>query len=319
MRQLILLLVISILLTSCTEQIVPPLRIGTNIWPGYEPFYVTRHKYTESMEHIKLIEYRNASQVLNGIINNSIDVAAVTLDEAVKIKALGFDIEVVWVVDYSNGADALLAKPEITSSQELIGKRIGAETSALGLYVLSRYLELNNLKLSDITLVNLEANRHVQAYLSNEIDAVFTFEPSVSKLAEAGAIKLFDSTQIPGEIVDVLIINKKTITAQKHALLNQFLSLNNQTVKHIIDNITPYISSLNQRLNLSDTQLVDTFSKLILLDETQVLEWMKDTKTQQRLIDSYNETLLSLGKIEKKCQCASLINMSYVERVINEG
>lgn len=319
MRQLILLLVISILLTSCTEQIVPPLRIGTNIWPGYEPFYVTRHKYTESMEHIKLIEYRNASQVLNGIINNSIDVAAVTLDEAVKIKALGFDIEVVWVVDYSNGADALLTKPEITNSQELIGKRIGAETSALGLYVLSRYLELNNLKLSDITLVNLEANRHVQAYLSNEIDAVFTFEPSVSKLTEAGAIKLFDSTQIPGEIVDVLIINKKTITAQKHALLHQFLSLNNQTVKHIIDNITPYISSLNQRLNLSDTQLVDTFSKLILLDETHVLEWMKDTKTQQRLIDSYNETLLSLGKIEKKCQCASLINMSYVERVINEG
>ncbi|MDE3272311.1 ABC transporter substrate-binding protein [Pseudoalteromonas sp. G4] len=319
MRRLTLLLFTFIFLTSCQEQNIPTLRIGTNIWPGYEPFYITRQKYPNVMKHIKLIEYRNASQVLNGIINESIDVAAVTLDEAVKIKALGFDIEVIWVIDYSNGADTLMAKPNITHAQDLKGKRVGAEMSALGLYFLSRYLELNSLSIDDITLINLEANRHVQAYKNNEIDAVFTFDPSSSKLIDAGAIQLFDSSQIPGEIVDVLITNKKTLSANKKSHLLSFLKMNNQTVKHIVGDITPYINSLNQRLNLSEQQLKDTFNKITLLYDQAVIDWLENTEKQALLIKSYDKVLLEQGKIDKLCQCNNLINPNIAKQVFNEN
>lgn len=319
MRQLVLLFFIIFFLPSCHEQNTEILRIGTNIWPGYEPFYITRQKYPDEMKHIKLIEYRNASQVLNGIIHESIDVAAVTLDEAVKIKALGFDVEVIWVVDYSNGADALMAKPTITNAKDLIGKRVGAEMSALGVYFLSRYQELNTLSIDDIELVNLEANRHVQAYKNNEIDAVFTFEPNSSKLQETGANKLFDSSQIPGEIVDVLIINKKTITAEKQTYLRSFLRLNNLTVKQIVGNITPYINSLNQRLHLSEQQLLNTFSSITLLYDQEVIDWLENTDQHQNLIKKFNDVLLAQKKIDKPCHCKKLINANFAKQVFNEN
>ncbi|WP_105172143.1 ABC transporter substrate-binding protein [Pseudoalteromonas sp. T1lg24] len=319
MKRLALIFSLCVFLVSCHEQNTQILRIGTNIWLGYEPFYITRHKHPDLMKHIKLIEYRNASQVLNGIINNSIDVAAVTLDEAVKIKALGFNIEVIWIVDYSNGADTLIAKPNITNVNQLRGKRIGAETSALGLYFLSRFLELNNLTINDIDIVNLEANRHVQAYQNNQIDAVFTYEPSSSKLLELGANKLFDSSQIPGEIVDVLVLNKSTISKEKKRYLNSFLTLNDRTVMHISKDIMPYVNSLNQRLHLSETQLIQGYSGISLLYGQDVTDWLEDKDKHQQLISSYNSVLLTQGKIDKPCHCRTLINPDYAKQVFNEN
>jgi NitT/TauT family transport system substrate-binding protein len=73
-------------------------------------------------------------------------------------------------------------------------------------YVLSRALTLNGLKISDVKVVRLEVNEHVAAFRRDEVDAAVTLEPVRSELLVSGASLLFDSTAIPGEIVDVLVV-----------------------------------------------------------------------------------------------------------------
>jgi len=313
----VLLFTICLFLISCTEHVQAPLRIGTNIWPGYEPLYVTQKKSSEFLNKIKFIEYRNASQVLNGIINDSIDVAAVTLDEAVKIKALGYDIQVIWVIDESYGADALISMNSETI-EALKGKKIGVETSALGAYFLRRFLEKKQFEKNDFDIVNLEVNRHLDAIKQGTVDAVLTFDPVKSKLLEAGATNLFDSTKIPGEIIDVLIVSRANFSTQQQVTLSQFLKAHARTVTAINSNIKPYYHSLNNRLNLSETQFFDSFSQIKLFELGRVEQWLTQAEQQQQLIKRYSDVLLEEQTITQACDCEHLVSTHILELVKNE-
>jgi NitT/TauT family transport system substrate-binding protein len=313
----VLLFTICVFLTSCTEQVQAPLRIGTNTWPGYEPLYVTQKKSAEFQKQIKFVEYRNASQVLNGMINNSIDVAAVTLDEAVKIKALGYDIQVVWIIDESYGADALMSINSRTID-ELKGKKIGVETSALGAYFLKRFLEKNQLSKSEFEIVNLEVNRHFESVTQGKVDAVLTFDPVKSKLLEVGGNNLFDSKQIPGEIIDVLIVNKRYFSQEQKAVLRAFLKESTNTVSAINQNITPYYHSLNSRLKLSEQQFFETYKQIKLFELSHVKQWFSELEKQEKLVRRYSDVLFEEHIISKSCDCKGIISTELLDMVKNE-
>ena len=52
----------------------------------------------------------------------------------------------------------------------------------------------------------------VAAYGTADVTAVVTWNPLVSEiLAMPGAGKVFDSSQIPGEIIDIMMVNTETL------------------------------------------------------------------------------------------------------------
>ena len=194
------------LIASCNPRSDPALRIGTNVWPGYEPLYLARElKYFDDST-IRLVEYFSASQVIRAFRNGAIDAAALTLDEVLLLQQHDVEAKIVLVMDVSHGGDAIIAQSRYRSLKELKGKRIGVEDTALGAYVLIRALDQAGIKRKDIKKVSLEVDQHERAFLDRRVDAVVTFEPVRTKLLAAGGRKLFDSSQIPGEIVDVLVV-----------------------------------------------------------------------------------------------------------------
>lgn len=271
-----------LLLASCNEPVTQPLRLGTNLWPGYEPLYMAREKGYLDNNKIHLIEYTSASQVLSAFQNGLVDAAAVTLDEAIKLIDMGEQLKILLVTDISNGADALLGQPQINSISQINGKRVGFEHTALGAYFISRIIELNKINKNDITLVPLEVNQHERAFKNKEIDAVITFEPVRSKLLAIGAHVLFDSSQIPDEIVDVIVIREN-----KQAVFNNQIShLKSawfRTLIYIKNKPRESASILSLRLKLDLEQTIHIYKTLQLADQ------------------QYNQILLS-GKPEPALQ-----------------
>jgi NitT/TauT family transport system substrate-binding protein len=206
-----LIFIIFLALTACSEQPNVPLRMGTNVWPGYEPLYLARELGYFSEDTVKLVEYPSASEVIRAFRNNTIEAAALTMDEVLLLAQDNLHPKVIVIADISEGADAILSKPEIKKFSDLKGKRIGVERSALGAYVLNRALTIHGLGESEIKVVDVEVNEHEKAYLQNMVDAVVTFEPVRSKLLQAGATLLFDSREIPGEIIDVLVVKEENL------------------------------------------------------------------------------------------------------------
>ena len=205
MRLFIAFMAILFLISGCEDSENRVFKIATNTWPGYEPLYLAKEKKLFG-KNIDVIVYSSATIVLNKFRNKEIDAAALTLDEAILLNDQGYKPVIIAVMDFSNGADSLIAKSDIKSLRDLKEKSIGVENSALGSYMLSRVLEKANLTYKDIILVPLEVDRHEEAFKENIVDAVITFEPVRSSLINAGGVEIFNSKDIPGEIVDVLVV-----------------------------------------------------------------------------------------------------------------
>ena len=215
-------LLLSLSGASCSRQEPEPLRVGSVIWPGYEPFYVARQMGWLDAKQVHLMEYTATSEIMRAFGNGALDAGMMTLDEALLLAQDVPDIRLVLATDVSSGADVIMAKPEITSLKELKGHRVGAETSALGAYVLMRALQLSDMTPRDVEIVPLDPTEHVAAFTQGHVDAVVTYEPDRTKLRNAGARQIFDSTQIPGEIVDVVVVR------------DSYLQAHPDTVKHLV-------------------------------------------------------------------------------------
>ncbi len=197
---------LALMTAGCTPQPPPPLRVGTNVWPGYEPLYLARDLGYFEGGPVHLVEYASATDVIRAFRNHAIEAAAITLDEALLLVDSGQQPRVVLVMDVSNGADVILGRAGMQRLEDIKGRRIGVEHGALGAYVLTRALTLAGMTLDEVRVVPLPVFAHEQAFLKHEIDAVVTFDPVRTRLLHQGAATLFDSSQIPGEVVDVLVV-----------------------------------------------------------------------------------------------------------------
>jgi len=209
-------LVLIFFLTACEPTPEPPLRIGTNTWPGYEPLYLARSLGYYDNSRIHLVELNSASEVIHSLRSGTLEGATLTLDEALTIQADDFDLKIILVMDFSNGGDVLLVKPEIDTLVTLKGKRIAVEYTAVGAILLDAALASVDLTVSDIEVIACSLDHHIGCYHSN--DAVITFEPVKTQLLNQGAKQLFDSSKIPGQIVDVLVVHTETTKTHTNTL-----------------------------------------------------------------------------------------------------
>lgn len=194
------------------------LRVGTTLWPGYEPLYLAEEIKAFETNNIRMIHYPSTSSVLRAFKHKVLEAAALTLDEVVFLSESNIPVDIILVLDISEGADVIIGRPELKGMQGLIGTTVAVESTAVGAYVLSRALEVHNIDISQISLVNVEKNGHKVAYEQRLADAVVTFEPVRTQLLNQGAIELFTSAEIPGEIVDVLVVHKGVLNSHEDAL-----------------------------------------------------------------------------------------------------
>jgi len=212
-RLLALLAAAALMLTlsACMRETEPPLRIGTNVWIGSEPLYLARDLGYLNREAVQLVEYPSASEVLRAFRNQALDGMVISLDELFLLAVDGLQPKIVAVVDVSHGADVIVGRSDMRAMKDLTGKRVAVESGALGAYVLSRALAVNGMQASDVRIVRLESNEHPAAFAQGQVDGAVTFDPYRSQLHSAGAHTLFDSSQIPGEIVDLLAVRASVL------------------------------------------------------------------------------------------------------------
>ena len=208
-----------LVLSGCGDKPVEPLVFGAIAWPGYEPAYVARELGFLDERRIHLAEFTNSTEVLRALRNGRLHIAGLTLDEALGLRQSVPDLRIFMAVDVSNGADVLMARRGINNLGQLKGKRIGVEKTALGAYFLSLILRAAHLSASEVHIVSLPLDEQVQSYRAGMLDAVVTFGLVRGQLTKLGAVALFDSTKVPGKIVDTLVVREADASRHRQHLL----------------------------------------------------------------------------------------------------
>ena len=202
---------------ACIAPPQEPIRIGLNVWPPYELLYLAREKDFLAAEKVQvgLVDFSSYTGILRSYHQGNIDGFFATMNELLVAENFQDPPAIVLVVDYSSGADALVVRDGITRLSGLRGKRIAYEESALGSYVLERALEFGGLGPQDVEAVNRLPEEGEQDFRALKVDAVITYEPGVGKLVrQHGGRVIFSSREIPGEIVDALVVRRSILESR---------------------------------------------------------------------------------------------------------
>lgn len=202
------------ILASCFQKPTKTLLVGTNEWPGFAPLYLAEQLGYYQNSAVEIVDYPSSTEVSRAIRSGNLQAGGISIDETLLLAETFPGIRVILLMDLSNGADVILGKPQLKTLSDIKGKKVGVENTALGGYILSRALDKIGLSVEDITVVSLGYSEHEAAFKQGEVDAVVTFEPVRSKLMATGAKVLFDSRNIPGEVVDVLVVRQEIIETQ---------------------------------------------------------------------------------------------------------
>lgn len=222
MLRLVIICCLFLALAGCDNNKPLPLRVAHNSWPGYEPLPLgeVKNLYTG----LNVVNYRvnSATEVVRAFEQDVVDVAAVTLDEAIALQSRTKEvIKIITVLDVSHGGDVIIAEKSIGSIKDLKNKFVGVESSALGAFFISRAADMEpDLSLKQINIKPLLYDQHYTSFISGEVDAIVTFEPVSSKILKNKGHIIFDSTHIENEIIDILIVkqsilNKRTEDIKK--------------------------------------------------------------------------------------------------------
>ncbi|MEC7377654.1 MAG: putative urea ABC transporter substrate-binding protein, partial [Pseudomonadota bacterium] len=127
--------------------------------------------------------------------------------------ASGVDTTALIVGDYSNGNDGLVSK-DASGIEGLEGETVHLVELSVSHYLLARALESVGLSERDLSVVNISDADLVSAFQTDDVRHVATWNPLLSEVeAYPGATKLFDSSQIPGHIKDLTLVNTETLSA----------------------------------------------------------------------------------------------------------
>lgn len=162
--------------------------------------------------NIEVKQFNDYVESINQYTAGAFDAVTVTNMDALSIPAAGgVDTTAVIVGDFSNGNDAVILKGK-DKLADIKGQSIHLVEFSVSHYLLARALESIKLAEKDIKVINTSDADMASAYKTPEVTAVVTWKPIVSTILESpDAKKVFDSSQIPGEIIDLMVANTEVV------------------------------------------------------------------------------------------------------------
>ncbi len=215
----ILVVMVCLGLVACSPEPKKPLRIGINAWPGYEFLSLADQLgyFKDEGVDIKMIPFQTLADGRRAFEKQQVDIMGGTLTEFYTAREIqGIDPVIFMMVDFSNGGDMLLANKAITNVAALKGKKIGLEVGSIDVLTTANALASAQLSFKDVTLVSLPQPSNIKALLAGEIDAAQTYPPFATEaLANPDIVRLFDTSQTPGKIVDILFAQRSSLKGRE--------------------------------------------------------------------------------------------------------
>ena len=164
---------------------------------------------------VEIVQINDYIESINQYTAGAFDGVSATNMDALSIPAGGgVDTTALIVGDYSNGNDAVILKGE-GDLASLAGKPVNLVELSVSHYLLARGLDSVGLSEADLGgVINTSDADMIAAFATDDVEAVVTWNPLVSSILEdPNATKIYDSSDIPGEIIDIMFVNTEVLEA----------------------------------------------------------------------------------------------------------
>jgi NitT/TauT family transport system substrate-binding protein len=198
----------------------PTFTVGWSVYAGWTPYYYMNkagilRKWADKYGIAIKVQRFDYAPSLDAFVARNIDACTMTNMEALDMPAAsGVPTTAILIGDYSNGNDALLVRNGF-QMKDLAGKKMLLVEKTVSEYLFDRAMTLGGLRdqLKRVRMINTSDSDIATAFLSDSsASAVVTWKPMVSQIAkQKGITSLFNSSQIPGEILDLTVVRTEVL------------------------------------------------------------------------------------------------------------
>jgi NitT/TauT family transport system substrate-binding protein len=198
----------------------PTFTAGWSIYAGWTPYHYMAQagilrKWADKYNVTIKVQRFDYAPSLDAFVAKNIDACTMTNMEALDMPAAsGVPTTSIIIGDYSNGNDALLARNGL-QLKDLSGKKMLLVEKTVSEYLFDRAMTIHGLRdrIKQTRLINTSDSDIATAFIADaSASAVVTWKPMVSQiLKQKGIASLFDSSKIPGEILDLTVIRTEVL------------------------------------------------------------------------------------------------------------
>ena len=161
---------------------------------------------------IEVTQFNDYVESINQYTAGAYDAVTLTNMDGLSIPAAGgVDTTAVIVGDFSAGNDAVILK-DGAALADIKGRSVNLVEFSVSHYLLARALDSVGMSEQDVSVINTADPDMVGAFQTPDVTAMVTWNPMVAEIkALPGATSVFDSSQIPGEIIDLMVANTQVL------------------------------------------------------------------------------------------------------------
>jgi len=183
---------------------------GNNPYPYLESSGILKKWADRYHLEIKLLRL-DYTAAIDAFVAGKVEACVVSNMEAL---TSGIDTTVVYVNDSSNGNDMVLARNGVVL-KDLSNKKALLIQKSVSLYLLERAISMQGVEsqIPSLKLINTTGDGIAARFLKEPaIDLAVTWKPMASQIVAGGKVKdLFNSSQIPGELIHFLAVRSDTL------------------------------------------------------------------------------------------------------------
>jgi sulfonate transport system substrate-binding protein len=264
---------------------------------AFIPLYVAKEKgwLDEAMAEVGVTvhwhSFDSGPPINESLLSGESDVGVLGDVPTVFAIALGQDNVIIATAAQAADSYAVLvpADSDITDVSQLKGRRFATVIGTTAHNLMDKYLASGGLTVNDIKFVNVNNGDIANALKYGEADAAATWEPTVTRLSDSGAVRIL------GEGSDCGLAGTNTLVAR-----GDFARQNPELVRIINDQYRRGAEALAAGL---DDETAEAIAEYMKLDGSQIeallpkFDYTVDITRED--IDSLNDTIRFLYKVKQ--------------------
>ncbi len=193
-----------------------PIKIATYLWPGSYWIDVAWEKgwFAEAGLNVERVDVDHKYFAsMDAVAAGELHAMGFSQYDLVRHVAAGNDLTGIIAIDYSEGAEALIARPGIHKLEDLRGKKLVLPRGTYLEYLLSVVAEREGFDLNDLTMVDRSGDAALEDFVTGRADAILLWEPYGSQAKAAGGVEIFSTADFPGLTYSVFALRRDFIEA----------------------------------------------------------------------------------------------------------
>jgi NitT/TauT family transport system substrate-binding protein len=197
-----------------------PYKVGFNNWVGFIGFFVAQEQgYFEDVGlDVQAVSFGAPGEGIVPLINGNLDAHLTTADSVItRLDKAPDSMKIVYLIDTSNGADALVAADGIETVADLKGKKVAVTVGECNHLLLAKALESAGMTEDDIIIANMDPDAAGSALKAGSVDAAVTWEPWISTIISTGGKAIYSSADVPNLLLDCVAVSEATLEEKGEA------------------------------------------------------------------------------------------------------